>query len=149
MSLEMKVQDALKKAMIAKDTTTLTTLRGIKAALLLIKTEKGFSGEISESQEVNTLLKMVKQRREALTIYESQNRTDLAEKELAEIKVIEEFLPKQLDEVEIEKIIKEIITQTNATSMKDMGKVIGLANQKIAGRAEGAVIAKIVKSFLQ
>lgn len=149
MSLETKVQDALKNAMIAKDTVALTTLRGIKAALLLIKTEKGFTGEVSESQEIATLQKMIKQRREAFSIYESQNRADLADKELAEIQVIEQFLPKQLEESEIEEILRDIMKQANATSIKDMGKIIGLANQKIGGRAEGAVIAKIVKGLLQ
>ncbi len=149
MSLESKVQDALKKAMIAKDQVSLRTLRAIKAAVLLIKTEKGFSGEVTDAQELATLQKMVKQRREAMNIFETQGRTDLAEIEKEEIAVIERFLPEQLAEDEIKAIVKEIVEQTNASSMKDMGKVIGIANQKIAGRAEGATIANIVKSMLQ
>ena len=149
MSLEGKVQDALKKAMIAKDQVSLRTLRAIKAAVLLIKTEKGFSGEVTDAQELATLQKMVKQRREAMNIFETQGRTDLAEIEKEEIAVIERFLPEQLAEDEIKAIVKEIVEQTNASSMKDMGKVIGIANQKIAGRGEGATIANIVKSMLQ
>lgn len=149
MSLESKVQDALKKAMIAKDQVSLRTLRAIKAAVLLIKTEKGFSGEVTDAQELATLQKMVKQRREAMNIFETQGRTDLAEIEKEEIAVIERFLPEQLAEDEIKAIVKEIVEQTNASSMKDMGKVIGIANQKIAGRGEGATIANIVKSMLQ
>ena len=149
MGLEQKVQEALKKAMLAKDQAGMRTLRAIKSALMLVKTEKGFSGEITEEQEIQILQKMVKQRKESLDVYENQGRTDLAATEKEEIEIIEKFLPEQLNEDKIKEIIATIIQKTGASSMKDMGKVMGMANKEMAGKADGKTIAEIVKASLQ
>ena len=149
MSLEQKVQEALKKAMLAKDQAGMRTLRAIKSALMLVKTEKGFSGEITGEQEIQILQKMVKQRRESLDVYENQGRTDLAATEKEEIEIIEKFLPEQLSEDKIKEIIATIMQKVGANSMKDMGKVMGLANKEMAGKADGKTIAEIVKASLQ
>ncbi|MCB0537255.1 MAG: GatB/YqeY domain-containing protein [Chitinophagales bacterium] len=149
MGLEQKVQEALKKAMLAKDQAGMRTLRAIKSALMLVKTEKGFSGEITEEQEIQILQKMVKQRKESLDVYENQGREDLAATEKEEIEIIEKFLPEQLNEDKIRAIIATIIQKTGASSMKDMGKVMGMANKEMAGKADGKTIAEIVKASLQ
>src|SRR5689334_6998449 len=137
MSLEQKVMVDLKAAMLAKDEKSLRSLRAIKAALINLKTSEGFSGDISEDDEVKLLQKLVKQRKESLDIYEKQSRSDLAEKEREEIAVIEKFLPKQLSEAELKEIITTIVKDTGATSQADMGKVMGMANKQLAGRADG------------
>ena len=148
MSLESKVQEELKSAMKNKDQAAMRSLRAVKSAILLIKTDTGFTGEVTEEQELALLQKLVKQRKESLDIFEKQNRADLAVKEQEEITVIEQFLPEQLSEEEITATINAIIEKTGASSMKDMGKVMGMANKELAGRADGKLIATIVKARL-
>lgn len=148
MSLEEKVMTDLKTAMLAKDEKSLRSLRAIKAALINLKTSEGFSGEIKNDDEIKLLQKLVKQRRESLEIYEKQNRNDLAEKEKEEIEVIEKFLPKQMSEEELREVIASIIKETGATSQADMGKVMGIANKQLGGKADGKTIAAIVKEIL-
>ena len=148
MSLEEKVMADLKTAMLAKDDKSLRSLRAIKAALINLKTSEGFSGEVKEDDEIKLLQKLVKQRKESLDIYEKQNRTDLAAKEKEEIEVIEKFLPKQLSEEELREVITAIIKETGATSQADMGKVMGMANKQLGGKADGRTIASVVKEIL-
>lgn len=148
MSLEQKVMGELKTAMLAKDEKSLRSLRAIKSAIILAKTAEGAGGEIKEDDEIKMLQKLVKQRKDSLEIYEKQNREDLAEKEREEISVIEKFLPKQMDEAELRTVIQKIIDETGASSPADMGKVMGLANKQLAGKAEGKTIAAIVKEIL-
>ena len=138
----------LKTAMLAKDEKSLRSLRAIKAAILNLRTSEGFSGEIKEDDEVKLLQKLVKQRKESLDIYEKQSRNDLAEKEREEIEVIEKFLPKQLTKEELKEVITSIINDTGATSQAEMGKVMGMANMQLGGRADGKTIAAIVKEIL-
>jgi uncharacterized protein len=148
MSLEQKVMTDLKTAMLAKDEKSLRSLRAIKSAIILAKTAEGAGGEIKEEDEIKLLHKLVKQRKDSLEIYEKQNREDLAQKEREEISVIEKFLPKQMDEAELRTIIQKIIEQSGASSSSDMGKVMGLTNKQLAGKAEGKTIAGIVKEML-
>lgn len=148
MSLEQKINQDIKAAMIAKDNARLRGLRAVKAAILLAKTEKGHSEELSEEAEIKVLQKLVKQRKESGEIYKQQHREDLFAIEFEEQQVIEEYLPKQLDRDAIEAVIKGIISEAGATSVKDMGKVMGLANQKLAGQADGRTISEVVKSLL-
>lgn len=149
MSLEILINNDLKQAMLAKDTKKLAALRAIKAALLLEKTGKDTSsGEIPESVEMKLLQKLVKQRKESAEIYTQQNRPDLAEEENYQASIIDAYLPKQLSEDELTEIIKEIITETNASSIKDMGKVMGMATKKVAGRADNQTVSLIVKKIL-
>ena len=148
MNLESKITDALKSAMKAKDTTALEALRAVKSALLLAKTESGAKDSIDEAEEIKILQRLVKQRKESAQIYSDQGREDLAAPELAQVEVIEQFLPAPMEEAEVAEIIAEIIAQTGASSMADMGKVMGLANAKIAGRADGKTISQIVKQKL-
>ena len=148
MSLQQKVMDSMKEAMKAKDAQALEALRAIKAGLLLAQTESGTKLEISESEEIKLLQKLVKQRKDSAAIYEEQGRSDLSEPELAQAAVIEKFLPEQMNESEVEDVVAAIIAETGASSMADMGKIMGLANAKIAGKADGKTISKIVKSKL-
>ena len=148
MSLDQKVMTDLKTAMLAKDEKSLRSLRAIKAAIINLKTSEGFSGEIKEDDEIKLLQKLVKQRKESLEIYEKQNRDDLAEKEREEIGVIEKFLPKQLSEEELKDVVASIIKETGATSQADMGKVMGIANKQLGGKADGKAIAAMVKEIL-
>ncbi|MCO6498690.1 MAG: GatB/YqeY domain-containing protein [Chitinophagaceae bacterium] len=148
MSLEQQVADGIKKAMLAHDEATLRTLRDIKSAILLLKTSEGFSGEISKEDELKMLQKMVKQRKDSLDIYEKQGREDLASKEREEISVIEGFLPKQMSVEEIKAEVTKVISSTGASSMADIGKVMGIINKQLAGRADGKTIATIVKAAL-
>lgn len=149
MSLELLINNDLKQAMLAKDTKKLAALRAIKAALLLEKTGKDVSsGEIPESVEMKLLQKLVKQRKESAEIYEQQNRADLAEEENYQASIIEAYLPKQLSEDDLCQIIKEIISETGASSIKDMGKVMGMATKKVAGRADNQTISLMVKKLL-
>ena len=148
MSLEQKVMGELKTAMLAKDEKALRSLRAIKAALINLKTAEGFSGTVKEEDEIKLLQKLVKQRKESLDIYEKQNRGDLAEKEKEEIIVIEKFLPAQMSEEEIKKVVAAVIKDTGASSPSDMGKVMGAANKQLAGKADGKTIAAIVKETL-
>lgn len=148
MSLQTKVMEALKEAMKAKDTVALESLRAIKSAILLAKTEAGASKELSEADELKLLQKLVKQRKDSAALYTQQGRNDLAEPELAQMAVIEKFLPAQLSEAEVEEALKGIIAQVGATSPKDMGKVMGAATKQLAGKADGKLISDIVKKLL-
>ncbi|SFS35794.1 GatB/YqeY domain-containing protein [Sphingobacterium wenxiniae] len=148
MSLEQQINQDIKAAMIAKDNARLRGLRAVKAAILLAKTEKGQQEEMTEEAEIKVLQKLVKQRKESAEIYKQQNREDLYQIEQEEQEVIEAYLPKQLDRAEIESIIKGIIADTGAASVKDMGKVMGAANQQLAGRADGRTISEVVKFLL-
>lgn len=148
MSLEQKVMADLKTAMLAKDEKALRALRAIKSAIILAKTAEGAGGEIKEEEEIKLLQKLVKQRKDSLEIYEKQNREDLASKEKEEIEVIEKFLPKQMDTAELKSVIEKIISESGASSPSDMGKVMGIANKQLAGKAEGKTIAGIVKELL-
>jgi len=147
MSLETKITTDLKTAMKAKDKVSLRGIRAIKSALMLLKTD-GNATEIDEKTEIALLQKLVKQRRESLSIYKEQNREELAEKEREEIAIIEKYLPAQLDEAALETIVKEIIAKTGADSMKDMGKVMGMASKQLAGQADGKAISAVVKKLL-
>lgn len=149
MSLEILINNDIKSAMINKDKKKLEALRAIKAGLLLEKTGKDVSGgEIPETVELKLLQKLVKQRKEAANIYREQNRADLAEDEEYQAGIIEAYLPKQLDEETIKTEIANIIKETGASSIKDMGKVMGLASKKFAGQADNKVISEIVKELL-
>jgi len=142
------IDQEIKKAMLAKNQPQLRGLRAIKAAILLARTEKGSAEEMTEDAELKILQKLIKQRKESSDIYKQQGREDLASVEDEEIEVIGAFLPKQLDRSEVEVIISTIIKDTGASSMKDMGKVVGLANKELAGKADGKLIAEIVKAQL-
>ncbi len=147
MSLEAKITEDLKTAMKAKDQAALRGIRAIKSAILLFRTD-GSGNEFDEAAEVKLLQKLVKQRQDSLEIYQKQNRADLAVVEEEEINIIMKYLPTQLSEAELEPIIKEIIETVGATSAKDMGKVMGAANQKLAGKADGKSISAVVKKLL-
>ncbi len=143
-----KISDEIKTAMKARDKVALETLRAIKKELLELKTAKGSSGEVSEEATNKIMQKMVKQRHDVAVIYEQQGRAELAEKEHAEIEVISRFLPEPMTTEEIEVAVKEVIAEVGATSMKEMGKVMGLASKKLAGKADGKVISNIVRALL-
>lgn len=147
MSLEDQVMAALKTAMKEKDQAALRTLRAIKSAILLFRTSG--TGEIlDQAAEIRILQKMVKQRKESSTIFAEQGRNDLAQTENEEIHILETFLPKPLDASELDVLIRAIIAQVGASGMKDMGKVMGLANAEVAGRAEGKVVSELVRQLL-
>ncbi|WP_340065635.1 GatB/YqeY domain-containing protein [Ascidiimonas aurantiaca] len=148
MSLQTDIMNALKEAMKAKDTVALESLRAVKSALLLAKTESGASENLSEDQEIKILQKLVKQRRDSASIFTEQGRTDLAEPELAQAEVIARFLPEQMDEAAIEKEVLAVISETGASGMKDMGRVMGVVSKKLAGKADGKTISTIVKQKL-
>ncbi|WP_312207873.1 MULTISPECIES: GatB/YqeY domain-containing protein [Empedobacter] len=147
MNLETQIMGQLKEAMKAKNTVALEALRAVKSELLLAKTS-GTNGELSEDQEIALLQKLVKQRKEAAEQFETNARPELAEKELAQAEVIQQFLPAQLTDEELTVAIKEIVTEVGATSPKDMGKVMGAASSKLAGKAEGKLISAKVKDIL-
>ena len=148
MGLLENISSSIVKAMKNNNNDELESLRAIKSALLLAKTQKNSGGEISEADEIKILQKLVKQRKESAEIYSNQDRLELAELELSQAKVIEKFLPKQLDHDEIEKIISEIIDQSGALGMKDRGKVMGIASSRLSGKADGKTISSIVRSKL-
>jgi uncharacterized protein YqeY len=148
MSLQQTIDQDIKAAMLNKDSAKLRGLRAIKAALLLAKTEKGAEEGVSEEMEIKVLQKLVKQRKESADIYQAQNRPDLFEIENEELQVIEAYLPQQMDRDAIILYIKEAVTRTGATSMKDMGKVMGLVNKELAGKADGKTISEVVKEIL-
>ncbi|EAP88388.1 GatB/YqeY domain-containing protein [Croceibacter atlanticus] len=148
MSLSADVMTKMKEAMKAKDQNALTSLRAIKSALLLAQTETGSKEEISEEQELKMLQKLVKQRKDSAAIYLEQGREDLAAPELEQAKVIESFLPEQMSEEEVAKVVEDIIAKTGASSMADMGKVMGMASGQLSGKADGKTISTIVKSKL-
>jgi hypothetical protein len=147
MTLEEKIKPDLLAAMKAKDQASLRGIRAIKAAILLAKTD-GSGKEITPEVEIKMLQKLIKQRKDSLEIYEKQGRDDLAATEREEIEVIEKYLPEQMSEEELKKVIREIIDQTGASSMRDMGKVMGAANKRLAGRADGKTISGVVKQML-
>ena len=148
MSLQNQVMEEIKVAMKAKDSTTLESLRAIKSALLLAQTEKGAGDEMSDADEIKLIQKLVKQRKDSAAIFKEQGREDLAEPELAQIAVIEKFLPAQLSEDEIEKVVIQIIESTGASGMKDMGKVMGMVSKQLGGQADGKTISGIVRAKL-
>ncbi|MEP3207686.1 MAG: GatB/YqeY domain-containing protein [Maribacter sp.] len=148
MSLQQQVMEKMKAAMKAKDKVALESLRAIKSALLLAQTESGAYGELSEQAEIQLVQKLVKQRKDSAAIFIDQGRQDLADPELAQVAVIEQFLPEQMAEDEIEKIVVETIAAVGADGMKDMGKVMGIVSKKLAGQADGKTISTIVKSKL-
>jgi hypothetical protein len=151
MSLEQKVMSELKTAMLAKDEKSLRSLRAIKAAILLAKTSEdapATRGELKEEDEIKLLQKLVKQRKDSLEIYRQQNRNDLAQKEQEEIEVIEKFLPQQLSADELKAELTVIISEVGAASPADMGKVMGVATKKLAGKADGKTISALVKKLL-
>jgi hypothetical protein len=148
MELEKIINDDIKATMLARDSKKLEALRAIKAALLLEKTKEGTTGEIPDTIELKLLQKLVKQRRESAEIYTNANREDLAEKELFEASIIERYLPQQLPEEKVREVILKIIAEIGATSMKEMGKVMGLANKELSGQADNKLISAIVKELL-
>jgi uncharacterized protein len=146
MSLETKIMAEMKEAMKAKDEATLRGLRAVKAAILLLKTS---GSEVTEDAELKMLQKLVKQRKDSLEIFQQQNRTDLAQKEEEEIKVIEKFMPQQMNEDELKLAVQKIIIDTGASSPADMGKVMGVATKQLAGKADGKAISAAVKELLK
>ena len=146
--LEDQIMKEMKTAMLARDDKSLRALRAIKAEIILAKTSEGAGGKVTEEQEIKLLQKLVKKGKDSLEIYEKQNRPDLAQKEREEIEVIEKFLPKQMDASEIRAIVANIIKETGASSTADMGKIMGLANKQLAGKADGKTISGIVKELL-
>jgi len=148
MSLSTQIMEEIKTAMRAKDTVALESLRAIKSELLLAQTASGSKEEISADEEIKLLQRLVKTRKESARIYTEQNRPDLAEPELAQVAVIEKFLPAQLSETEVEAVIAKIIADTGASGIASMGKVMGLATAQLGGSAEGKTISTIVKKLL-
>jgi uncharacterized protein YqeY len=148
MSLITQIDQDIKLAMLAKQADRLQGLRAIKSALLLAKTEKGAADELTEDAEVKVLQKLVKQRKESADIYKTQNRDDLYQVEIAEMLVIEEYLPQQMSKFEIEGYLEELINRIGATSVKDMGRVMGMASKELAGKADGKTISEVVKQLL-
>jgi uncharacterized protein YqeY len=148
MSLEQKINDDIRAAMLARDAEKLEAIRAVKAALLLEKAKEGATGDVTEEAELKILQKLVKQRRESAEIYTQANRQDLAGKELYDASIIETYLPQQMSEAEVTEVIRKIVTETGATSVKDMGKVMGLASKQLAGKADNKMISVIVKSLL-
>lgn len=140
--------DAMIIAMKAKDTVALDALRAVKSAIILAQTEGGAKGEISDGDEIKLLQRLVKQRNDSAAIYSQQGRDDLEQPEIEQAEIIKQFLPEQLNEEEVAKVVDEIIAQTGASSMKDMGRVMGMTNSKIAGKADGKTISTIVKARL-
>jgi|TARA_B110000879_G_scaffold9633_1_gene12442 hypothetical protein len=147
MSLEKKLMEAIKTAMKEKNQQALAALRAVKSELILLKTSGSLS-ELNETDENKILQKLVKQRKDSASIFSEQNREDLAIPELEQAEIISQFLPKQMSENEVEIVVAEIISKTGANSMKDMGKVMGLTNSKLAGKADGKTISGIVKKML-
>jgi len=148
MSLENKIMTSMKESMKSKDQTSLRALRAIKSAIILQKTQKGSSEEISNDDELKILQKLVKQRKDSADIYQDQDRMDLAQPELDEIKIIEQFLPEAMSEEEVENEVNKVIDETGAEGMKDMGKVMGIVTKKLMGKADGKTISAIVRNNL-
>jgi len=146
--LNDKITVALKEAMKAKDQIALRSLRAIKSAILLEKTKEGGGDDLDEATEIKLLQKMVKQRKDSIAIFEEQGRNDLSEKEKEELAIIEAFLPEQLSEAVLSTELAAIIAETGASSMKDMGKIMGMANEKFGGKADGKAISNVVKKLL-
>ncbi|MFD2147583.1 GatB/YqeY domain-containing protein [Mucilaginibacter antarcticus] len=148
MSLITQIDQDIKLAMLAKQAERLAGLRAIKSALLLAKTEKGAAEEITQDAEIKVLQRLVKQRKESADIYKTQGRDDLYQIEIGEIAIIEPYLPQQMTRFEVEGFVQELIGRIGATSMQDMGRVMGLANKELAGQADGKTISEVVKQLL-
>jgi uncharacterized protein YqeY len=148
MSLQTRVMDKMKEAMKAKDTIALQALRAVKSAFLLAKTETGVKEELTEDREIKIIQKQVKQRKDSAAIFIQQNRQDLADPELAEIAVLEQFLPRALSEEEVEVVVLATINNLGASGMKDMGKVMSAVSEELSGKADGKVISTLVKKNL-
>ena len=148
MSLQKQIMEELKTAMKSKDILALQALRAVKSAFLLAKTETGAGDDLTEDQEMKIIQKQVKQRKDSASIFVNQGRQDLADPELAEIAVLEKFLPEALSEEAIEKVVLETIAKTGAEGMKDMGKVMGMVSKQLAGQADGKTISGIVRKNL-
>ncbi len=148
MSLKQQIDSDIKSAMLAKNKEELTALRSIKSLILLAETEKGVSGDVSSEVESKLLMKAAKQRKESAEIFQKEGRTELADKELAELEVISRYLPKQLTEEEVTTELKRTIEQVGAKGPQDMGKVMGMATKQLAGKADGKLISEIVKKLL-
>ena len=148
MSLDQNINNELKEAMLSKNEVKVRTIKAIKAAFLLAKTEKGATGEITAEQEIKILQKLYNQRKESFEIFSKENRPELAVKEKEEMEMIASYLPKQMNDEELTTIVQAVITETGASSIKDMGKVIGAVTKKVAGQAEAARISALVKSLL-
>lgn len=148
MSLQENIDKDIKSAMLSKDAARLRGLRAIKAALLVAKSEKGATDVLTDETEIKVLQKLVKQRKESAEIYQQQNRDDLYQIELEEMQVIEAYLPKQMSREEVAVHVKDAIVRSGAVSMKDMGKVMGLVNKELAGKADGKAISELVKELL-
>jgi len=148
MSLLIDINEGIKTAMKAKDTVSLESLRAVKSAILLAQTETGAKEELSQDDEIKLLQRLVKQRKDSAAIYIGQGRQDLADPEIAQAAIIEQFLPKQLTEEEVEAVVKKIIAYNNFAGMADMGKVMGIASKELAGTADGKTISTVVKKSL-
>ena len=148
MSLQEDIMTAMKAAMKSKDQMALAALRAVKSELLLAQTASASKEAISKEEEIKILSKLVKQRKDSAAIFSEQNRPDLAEPEIAQAEIISKFLPEQLNEAEIAKVVAKVIEDTGAAGMKDMGKVMGIVNSQLAGKADGKTIASIVKAKL-
>lgn len=148
MSFEQKIQEDIKAAMRNKEQAALRALRAVKSAILLAKTETGGGQEISDDEGVKIVQKLVNQRNDSVEIYQKQNRSDLAEDELSEIKVLEAYLPQQLSAEELEDLVRSIIEKTGAAGKADMGKVMGMAMKEAAGRADGKAISAMASKLL-
>ena len=148
MSLETQIMDEMKNAMRAKDTIALEALRAIKSGIIIAKTESGASDVLSADDEIKLLQRLVKQRKDSATIYTEQGRADLAEPELAQVAVIEKFLPAQLSEADVETVVAKIIADNGFSGMAAMGQVMGMASKELAGKTDGKTISTIVKKLL-
>ncbi len=147
MSLELRINDDIKAAMLGKEKERLNALRAIKSALLLLKTEKG-AGEITEDLELKTLQRLAKQRKESAELYKAQNRDDLYQEEICQLGFINQYLPKQMTEEEITATLKQLIADNNISGIKEMGKLMGLATKAFAGKADNKAVSEIVKNLL-
>jgi uncharacterized protein len=147
MSLELRINDDIKAAMLAREKERLDALRAIKSALLLLKTEKG-AGEITEELELKTLQRLAKQRKESAELYKAQNRDDLYQEEITQLEFINQYLPQQISEEEITATVKQLIAENNISGIKEMGKLMGLATKAFAGKADNKAVSEIVKKLL-
>ena len=148
MALEQQIQEDIKAAMKAKDTVALAAARAVKGEILLFKTAEGGTGEVTDTDVIKMVQKLVKQRKESAEQYTAAGRGELAENELAEAAAMEKYLPKQLSEAEVEEALKAIIAEVGATSPRDMGKVMGVATKRLAGQADGRTVSTLVKKLL-
>ncbi|MBI9041622.1 GatB/YqeY domain-containing protein [Lutibacter sp.] len=148
MSLQEKVMDKMKEAMKSKNSIALESLRAIKSELLLLQTKGGTSDKFNSEDEIKLLQKLVKQRKDSAALYIEQGREDLADPELAQVGVIAQFLPEQMSDEAVKNIVAKIIEKVGATSMKDMGTVMGMASKELAGKADGKAISMAVKQLL-